>query len=110
MRLLVLAAAFQIFDGVQAVATGALRGLGETRLPMLANLGGYWAFGLPLGYVLCFHLSWGVEGLWAGLTSALIAISVIVLVKWKSRLGAPCWQLRYKLASNYMSDNKYSVQ
>ena len=82
VRLLVLAAAFQVFDGVQAVATGALRGLGETRLPMLANLFGYWAFGLPVGWLLCFRLHWSVEGLWAGLTSALIIISVIVLAKW----------------------------
>ena len=82
VRLLVLAAAFQVFDGVQAVATGALRGLGETRLPMLANLFGYWAFGLPVGWLLCFHLHWSVEGLWAGLTLALIIISVIVLAQW----------------------------
>jgi MATE family multidrug resistance protein len=82
VRLLLLAAAFQVFDGVQSVATGALRGLGETRLPMLANLFGYWAFGLPLGYVLCFRQRWGVEGLWSGLTAALIVISVIVLARW----------------------------
>ena len=82
VRLLGLAAAFQIFDGVQAVATGSLRGLGKTRLPMLANLVGYWVFGLPLGYLLCFRLDWGVEGLWSGLAAALIVISVIVLGKW----------------------------
>jgi MATE family multidrug resistance protein len=81
--LLLLAAAFQVFDGVQAVATGSLRGLGETRMPMLANLGGYWFFGLPLGYWLCFRLGWGVQGLWTGLTTALIAISVVVLAKWQ---------------------------
>jgi MATE family multidrug resistance protein len=82
VRLLVLAAAFQIFDGIQSVGTGALRGLGETRIPMLANLAGYWFFGLPLGWVLCFTLHWGVLGLWTGLTTSLIAISIVVLVKW----------------------------
>jgi MATE family multidrug resistance protein len=82
LPILALAAAFQVFDGAQAVATGALRGLGETRLPMLATLGGYWLFGLPLGYVLCFNYAWGVRGLWTGLTAALILVSVIVLVRW----------------------------
>lgn len=80
--LLALAAAFQIFDGIQGVSTGALRGLGQTRLPMLANLVGYWFFGLPLGYTLCFVVGWGVWGLWLGLTLALIAIAVVLLAKW----------------------------
>ncbi len=80
--LLGLAAVFQVFDGIQAVATGSLRGLGETRLPMLANLVGYWLFGLPIGYLLCFRLQWGVKGLWVGLTSALIIIACFVLTKW----------------------------
>ena len=82
LPILAIAAAFQVFDGAQAVATGALRGVGETRLPMLATLGGYWFFGLPLGYILCFTLGWGVRGLWLGLTSALILVSVIVLIRW----------------------------
>ena len=87
--LLGLAAAFQVFDGVQAVATGALRGLGETRTPMLANLFGYWCFGLPLGFYLCFYRAWGVRGLWSGLTAALILTACIVLLKWsqQSRLS-----------------------
>jgi multidrug resistance protein, MATE family len=80
--LLGLAGAFQIFDGIQTVSTGALRGLGQTRLPMLANLFGYWFFGLPLGYFLCFVAGWGVWGLWLGLTLALIGIAVVLLAKW----------------------------
>jgi MATE family multidrug resistance protein len=82
MPLLALAAAFQIFDGAQTVATGALRGLGETRMPMFANLIGYWLFGLPLGYFLCFHLDWGIRGIWTGLTAALIAIACLITVRW----------------------------
>jgi len=54
--LLVVAAAFQLFDGIQTVATGALRGTGDTQTPMLANLVAYWFIGLPLGCVLCFRL------------------------------------------------------
>jgi len=81
--LLGLAAAFEIFDGIQAVSTGALRGLGQTRTPMLANLVGYWALGLPLGLVLCFTFHRGVYGLWIGLTVALIAIASTLLASWK---------------------------
>jgi MATE family multidrug resistance protein len=80
--LLYLAAAFQIFDGVQTVCTGALRGLGETRMPMLANLVGYWVLGLPLGLLLCFVLRWGIYGMWIGLTLALIVIATALLRRW----------------------------
>lgn len=80
--LLYLAAAFQIFDGVQTVCTGALRGLGETRIPMLANLVGYWVLGLPLGLILCFVLRWGIYGMWIGLTLSLIVIAAALLRRW----------------------------
>jgi MATE family multidrug resistance protein len=81
-RLLMLAAAFQIFDGIQTVCTGALRGLGETRIPMLANLIGYWPLGLPLGLTLCFVFHWGVFGLWIGLTLALVVVASTLLRRW----------------------------
>jgi MATE family multidrug resistance protein len=81
--LLYVAAAFQIFDGIQTVSTGALRGLGETRVPMIANFVGYWIFGLPLGFFLCFGLHWGVYGLWIGLTLALIVIASMLLLRWR---------------------------
>jgi MATE family multidrug resistance protein len=81
-RLLMLAAAFQIFDGIQTVATGALRGAGETRQPMFVNLGGYWLFGLPLGYALCFQAQRGVFGIWIGLTISLIIIALCLLWQW----------------------------
>jgi MATE family multidrug resistance protein len=77
-----IAAAFQIFDGIQTVATGSLRGLGETRTPMVANFIGYWILGLPLGFVLCFVFRWGIYGTWIGLTLALVIISIILLRRW----------------------------
>jgi multidrug resistance protein, MATE family len=80
--LLWLAAAFQIFDGIQTVSTGALRGLGETRVPMIVNLIGYWVVGLPLGFILCFVLHWGIYGLWIGLTVALVIIASTLLQRW----------------------------
>ena len=81
--LLGIVAAFEIFDGIQTVSTGALRGLGETRAPMIANLVGYWVLGLPLGFFLCFALKWGIYGLWIGLTVALVVIALAVLARWR---------------------------
>jgi MATE family multidrug resistance protein len=84
--LLRIAALFEIFDGLQVVATGALRGLGDTRTAAYAHLGGYWGLGLPIAFVLCFKLGWGVTGIWTGLTSALIAIGIVLVWAWKQRL------------------------
>jgi MATE family multidrug resistance protein len=86
VSLLVMAAAFQLFDGIQTVATGALRGAGDTRTPMICHLLGYWLFGLPLGYVLCFIVGWGVVGLWAGLSLALILIGLVLLAVWTRKV------------------------
>jgi len=81
--LLGIVAAFEVFDGIQSVSTGALRGLGETRVPMMANLVGYWVLGLPLGFFLCFGLGLGIYGLWIGLTVALVVIALAVLARWQ---------------------------
>lgn len=83
--LLAVAAVFQLFDGLQGVATGVLRGLGETRIPMLANLFGHWFVGLPLGYVLCFMLHFGVIGLWWGFSSGLIICGAVLVWVWHRR-------------------------
>lgn len=82
VRLLVVAAFFQVFDGVQGIGTGALRGLGKTRGPMLINLVAYGVIGLPLGYYLCFATPLSVYGLWMGLTAALIFAAAMVLAQW----------------------------
>ena len=85
--LLFICSVFQLFDGLQTVATGALRGLGDTRTPMVFNLVGHWLIGLPIGYVLCFNRNWGVAGLWTGLSTGLILIGASLLIAWnvKSR-------------------------
>lgn len=80
--LLALAGAFALFDAAQVISTGSLRGMGRTRMPMIANLLGYWVLGLPLGVLLAFHFRYGVLGLWIGLTAALIVIAVAVLHNW----------------------------
>jgi MATE family multidrug resistance protein len=84
VTLLSIAAVFQLFDGLQTVATGALRGLGNTRTPMVWNLLGYWAVGLPLGCWLCFSLRWGAVGLWDGLCLALILIGLGLTIVWRN--------------------------
>jgi MATE family multidrug resistance protein len=83
--LLAIAAAFQLFDGVQTVAIGALRGLGDTVVPMIANLIVHWFLGLPLGYVLCFRLGMGVTGIWLGFSAGLIVASIVLLGVWLYR-------------------------
>jgi MATE family multidrug resistance protein len=86
VALLRIAAFFELFDGLQTVATGALRGLGDTRSPMLAHLAGYWMVGLPVAYLLCFHFRWGAPGIWVGLLAALILIGSALLAVWKRQL------------------------
>jgi len=83
--LLRVAAFFQLFDGLQITATGALRGAGDTRTPMLCHLAGYWILGLPLGVFLCFRESLGAVGLWMGLSAGLIAIGLVLLWAWRRK-------------------------
>jgi MATE family, multidrug efflux pump len=85
VRLLAIAAAFQLFDGTQAVVTGVLRGIGETRMPMVINVIGHWLFGLPVGYALCFWYAWGVLGLWIGLSIGLIFTALVLTAVWWNR-------------------------
>jgi MATE family multidrug resistance protein len=74
--LLRIAALFAIFDGVQAVASGALRGAGDVRFPFLANIVAHWLVGFPAAMVLGFALHLGAPGLWWGLTAGLVFVSV----------------------------------
>jgi MATE family multidrug resistance protein len=83
--LLFVAAFFQLFDGLQTVATGALRGAGDTHTPMICSVSLYWLVGLPLGAYLCFRLGWGAAGLWTGLCVALILIGSTLLYFWRRR-------------------------
>lgn len=84
--LLFLAAVFQLFDGIQGVITGTLRGLGDTATAMKVNLIAHWLFGLPTSYVLCFVVGWGVYGLWVGLSLGLIVTGVILFWVWTVKI------------------------
>jgi len=81
--LLRVAAFFQLFDGFQVVATGALRGAGDTRTPMLCHFAGYWLIGLPVGALLCFRFGLGAPGLWIGLSTGLILIGIVLVAFWR---------------------------
>jgi MATE family multidrug resistance protein len=83
VMLLRVAAFFQLFDGFQVVATGALRGAGDTRTPMFCHFFGYWVIGLPLGALLCFRFGLGAPGLWMGLSAGLILIGIILVGFWR---------------------------
>lgn len=82
VKLLLLAALFQIVDGLQVTITGALRGMGNTRVALVANLIGHYPIGLALGLCLAFPLAMGAVGLWAGLAVGLAVVALILLVMW----------------------------
>ncbi|MCL2726592.1 MAG: hypothetical protein FWD69_19405, partial [Polyangiaceae bacterium] len=78
VTLLRIAAAFEIFDGVQVVAAGALRGAGDIHYPFLATLGAHWTIGFPLALLLAFHAGWGAPGLWWGLLVGLVLVAFLL--------------------------------
>ena len=81
VSLLGIMALFQVVDGVQAVAIGALRGMGDSAVPMVLATVGYWLIGFPLGWLLAFRLGLGIVGLWTGLAAALAAVAVMMTVR-----------------------------
>jgi MATE family multidrug resistance protein len=82
---LMFAALFQIFDGAQAVAAGMLRGLHDTKVPMIYAAVGYWGVGLPLGVLLAFHFGFNGVGIWIGLASGLAVVAALLLARWLRR-------------------------
>lgn len=81
-----ICAAFQVFDGIQVVGCGILRGQGQTLPAALINLVGYWLLALPIGWWMTFHLDMGLRGVWWGLALAL-ALVALALVGWVYRYG-----------------------
>jgi MATE family multidrug resistance protein len=79
--LLIIAALFQLSDGIQVVGLGALRGMADVKIPTLVTLMAYWVIGLPVGYVLAFPLDFGVDGVWYGLLIGLSVTAVILLYR-----------------------------
>lgn len=85
--LIPIAGVFQVFDGIQVVALGALRGVGDTRLPMVLNLVGFWLVGLPVSAALGLRLGLGPEGVWAGLALGIGVVAILLLVRVWTRFG-----------------------
>ncbi len=84
--LIPVAGMFQLFDGLQVVCTGALRGVADTMRPMIYNMLGFWVFGMPLSLWLGFRLEMGPEGLWWGLAAGLGAVAVLLMGRMWIRL------------------------
>ena len=84
-----VAAAFQLVDGAQVIGAGMLRGLHDTRWPLLFALFGYWVVGLGIGAWLAFAADWQGVGIWIGLASGLAAVAALMLARWvmRERLG-----------------------
>ena len=94
LLLLPVAGVFQVFDGIQVVSAALLRGIGDTRVPMVLHLLSFWAVGIPLGAFLSFTMGWGPTGLWWGLTAGLASAGVLQLARVRSRLSRDIRRLR----------------
>jgi MATE family multidrug resistance protein len=83
--LLPIAGVFQVFDGIQVVSVGLLRGLGDTRIPMLTSILGFWCLGIPVSLWLAFGRDMGAVGLWWGLVVGLAAVALFLVIRIKHR-------------------------
>jgi multidrug resistance protein, MATE family len=83
--LLPIAGVFAVFDGLQVVAIGLLRGLGDTRMPMIVNVVGFWCIGMPISLWLGFGLGYGAQGLWWGLVAGLVIVAVFLILRVRQR-------------------------
>jgi MATE family multidrug resistance protein len=85
--LIPVAGVFQVFDGAQAVGAGVLRGIGDTRAPLIAMLTGYWLVGLPVSVVLGFHTPLRATGLWWGFVASLGLVAIFLLLRMRVLFG-----------------------
>jgi multidrug resistance protein, MATE family len=93
--LIPIAGMFQLFDGIQAVSAGVLRGLGDTRAPFVVNLAGFWLCGFPLSVALAFHTPLRALGLWWGLAAGLAVVATLLLLRVRSRLRGALAQVEH---------------
>ncbi len=92
--LIPIAGVFQVFDGIQVTSIGILRGLGDTRTPMISGILGFWVLGLPVSLWLCFRAGLGPAGLWWGLVLGLVIVAVFLLLRVRWKLARPLTRVR----------------
>jgi MATE family multidrug resistance protein len=99
--LIVIAGVFQVFDGIQCVAAGILRGAADTRVPMLIHLGGFWGIGAPLGLYLAFPGGMGARGIWVAFAGSLFAVAVAQVLRVRWRLSRDIQRLRIEETNEF---------
>jgi MATE family multidrug resistance protein len=95
--LIPIAGLFQVFDGLQVVAAGVLRGAGDTRATMIANVLGFWLLGMPVSLWLGFGLRQGVVGLWWGFVVGLAAVAIFLVARVRVRLAGEVERVRVEV-------------
>lgn len=103
--LIPLAGVFQVFDGIQVTSIGILRGLGDTRTPMIIGILGFWLVGLPVSLLLAFHFGLGPAGLWWGLVLGLIFVAALLLLRVRWKLQQPLRRVIIDHSSEYPVHN-----
>jgi MATE family multidrug resistance protein len=83
--LMPIAGVFQVFDGLQVVSIGLLRGLGDTRVPVVVNMVGFWCIGMPVSLTLGFVFGYGAVGLWWGFVVGLAIVATFLIVRVRQR-------------------------
>jgi MATE family multidrug resistance protein len=101
--LIAIAGIFQVFDGLQGVCAGILRGAADTKVPLLLHLGGFWGIGAPLGLLLAFPAGLGPRGVWYGYLGSLIAVAGAQLMRVRWRLSRPIERLKIDEATEVAS-------
>lgn len=86
-KLIMILTAFLVFDGLQSAANGALRGMKDTRVPMIIGLCGYWLVGMPIAILLAFGFGMGVVGVWFGILAGITSVACTLLLRWNRRAG-----------------------
>ena len=87
VTLIPISGIFQVFDGLQVVAAGALRGAGDTRASLISNLVGFWLVGIPVSLGLGFGAGMGVVGLWWGVVAGLVAVASFLVLRVRFKLA-----------------------
>ncbi len=99
--LIVIAGTFQVFDGIQCVSAGILRGTGDTRVPMLLHLGGFWGIGIPLMFGLAFWAGLGPQGVWWAYVISLAVVALLQLLRVRWRLAQDVQRLQIDESHEY---------